>query len=124
VKVLASGEQSEAAEDIDNSAHADVPEKILRGLSAALSGLVYLRSRYRLWEGKLGVFDHDSPNQGDKKDTENTSDHDQRGRLPVGIEGPEVGPNSGENEGGEGEDGTGRDGLSYGAGGSGDVFFE
>jgi hypothetical protein len=50
VKVLASGEQSKAAEDVDNSADADVPEKILRGLRAALSGFVDLGSRYGFWE--------------------------------------------------------------------------
>src|SRR5882762_6813301 len=58
LKILARGEQSEASEDVHNSANPDVPEKIFRSLRASLPGLMNLGGRHRLGEGQLRVFHH------------------------------------------------------------------
>ena len=98
VQVGIGGEQAESSEDVNQSANADVPEKIFCGLGAALPGLVNFRGGQRFGEGQLGVFHHAAANQGDEEDAENAADHDQCGGFPVGIGDAKGRPSLGQQE--------------------------
>src|SRR5579864_3586850 len=77
--------EAEFSEDVDQSADADVPEEIFCSLRATLSGFVDLRGRERFREGQLGIFHHTSAYEGNEQYSQNASDHDQCGGLPVSV---------------------------------------
>ena len=91
-KSWSGGKEPKCPEHVHHAADADVPEKIFRGLGAALSGLVDLGRRHRFREGKLRIFHHDPAHQGNEEHPEDAADHDQRGGFPVGVAGLERRP--------------------------------
>jgi len=63
VNVLIDGVQTEPSHDVNQTTNPDVPEEIFRRLGTALPRFMDFSRRNRLWEGKLGVFDHSPPYQ-------------------------------------------------------------
>ncbi len=124
VEVRVGGEQAESAQDVHHAANADIPEKIFRGLRAALPGLVNFRRRQRFREGQFWIFHHGAAHQGNEQNAENAAHHDQRGGFPVSIGGAERWPRLGQQKRGQRENRSGGDGLADGARGSSNIFFE
>ena len=124
MKIFARGEQAEAAEDVDDSANANVPEKILCCLRPALPSLVNLRCRHRLRKRQFGILHHHSSHQRNKEHAEDASYHDQCGRLPIRIKRPEIRPRTRQHKSWKRENRASGDSFSDGARGSGDVFLQ
>ena len=78
----------------------------------------------RFGEDEVGVGDHDPAQEGDEQDAQKAADEHQGRRLDVGVEGVELRPGAGDDEGRDGEDGPGGDRFADRADGPGDVLLE
>ena len=93
-------------------------------LAALLAGLVDLGRGHGFGEDEVGVGDHDPAQERDEHDAEEAADEHQGRGLDVGVEGVEVRPDAGDEEGRDGEDGPGGDRFADGADRPGDVLLE
>ena len=69
MNIFVGREEPEAAQEINNTADADIPEKIFRGLGSAPPGLVNFCRSYRFGEGKFRIFNHHAAHERNKQNS-------------------------------------------------------
>ncbi len=123
-EVAARREQAELAQQVNDAAETHVAEQNLGGTAALLPGNVNLRGGYRLGEGKLRIFDHHAPQQGDEQNAEHAAHQHQDRRFPVSVLEVEHRPGARNDERRNGEDRARRHRLADRAYGSRNVLFQ
>ena len=123
-EVLAGGEELDNAQDVEEGPEPHGLEEELGALAAFLPGLVDLGRGHRFREDEVGVGDHDPAEEGHEEDPQQAADEHQGRGLDVGLDGVELQPGPGDEEGRDGEDGPGGHRLPDGADGPGDVLFQ
>ena len=123
-KLFVGGEQLEAAQEVEDAADPDIPEKKFGCFGATLAGFVNFGRGDRFRKRKFWIFDHHAADEGDEENPENAADHDEGGGFPISVSGREGWPSFSNDECGERKNGAGGHGFADRACGSGDVFFE